>query len=112
MQARYQSHGWSRTRSGCMRYLDADAPAGEPPVDGGSVISIAQIAAGRMYMEARKLPSIPEILSVPEFFDIAGLTSCEQFVIFRLSGGGVQGFGDLLGGAQGCQPESAAVGAP
>jgi hypothetical protein len=39
-------------------YLDANAPAGEPPATGGSVISIAQIAAGRIYIEARKLPSI------------------------------------------------------
>lgn len=40
------------------RYFAADAPALAGAADGGSVISIAQIAAGRMYMEARKLPSI------------------------------------------------------
>jgi hypothetical protein len=45
-------------RSERVNYLDANAPACERPVDGGSVISIAQIAAGRMYIEARKLPSI------------------------------------------------------
>jgi RHS repeat-associated protein len=39
-----------------------------------------------------------------ELLDRAGLTSCEQLVIFCLRGGVVQRPGDLLGGAQGCQP--------
>jgi hypothetical protein len=36
----------------------ADATAGETGDDGGAVISMAQMAAGRMYIDARKLPSI------------------------------------------------------
>jgi hypothetical protein len=42
----------------CVRYFGAVARSGALLADGGSVISIAQIAAGRMYIEARKLPSL------------------------------------------------------
>src|ERR1700676_289357 len=52
------SCGRARHVSPSANYFDAAAPACRPPATGGSVISIAQIAAGRMYIEARKLPSI------------------------------------------------------